>query len=514
MVNPYPTWANRVRYDITNNPGSGYQALFTTDFVTGMNTDFSDIRFSDGTDTILPYFPDSITDSTTASFYVRLTASNILYLHYGNASASSEGNGHDVFPIFSDGTEITDFTEVKSGSSSAVIETVTYDSKSCIHLSGAAGTISNAAIKSTATVTNNFMIVIRNRVDNERYWDTGFGSGSVMAENGGTTDWWHTVLAGGYSFSMQTPVSGDNAVDAYIREISTEGLAANIATYNNSFSTLNAWHTLKMSYSSSGELKLTHDTTEILSVTDTTFLNSAKYVFVTQGKYSDGIGGNRYIDYIYVRTLATTEPTFTLASVSVSKEFTSSNDIGLLKEFTSSNDIFLNKQFTDSSDIHILKAFSSTNDILSGFISKIFESTNDILVSKEFSASSDILVNKEFSSSNDIEAIISKLFSSSSDIHVKKEFTSSNDICVSVTFSSTNDILTTISKLFSSSSDIHVSSQFSSSNDIRVSKQFSSSNDIEIIVVPTELDSPFTVIINKNTKTVTFSRYSRTVRIN
>jgi len=71
-------------------------------------TDFDDVRFtdSDGT-TELDYWLESKTDSDTATFWVEIPTvsnltDNIIYVYYGNATASSTSNGASTFPALFD----------------------------------------------------------------------------------------------------------------------------------------------------------------------------------------------------------------------------------------------------------------------------------------------------------------------------------------------------------------------------------------------------------------------------
>lgn len=80
----------------------------TIPYVSGMNTNFSDIRFTglDG-QTILDYWLESYTAGSTSTFYIRtpsLTSklTRNVYVCYGNTSAINVGDGNKVFPFFDD----------------------------------------------------------------------------------------------------------------------------------------------------------------------------------------------------------------------------------------------------------------------------------------------------------------------------------------------------------------------------------------------------------------------------
>jgi len=52
----------------------------------------------------------------------------------------------------------------------------------------------------------------------------------------------------------------------------------------------------------------------LLKATDTTYLNDNKNILLSQGEYSGGQGGNRYIDWILVRKYASPEPSVSIGS--------------------------------------------------------------------------------------------------------------------------------------------------------------------------------------------------------
>ncbi len=106
------TWWNtafQYRKNITvSNTGSAltnYSINFTVTFVSGkMNSNFSDLRFADSTGSELSYWIENYTASTSANVWVRvsniLSGSSIVYMYYGNPSASSASNVTKTFLLF------------------------------------------------------------------------------------------------------------------------------------------------------------------------------------------------------------------------------------------------------------------------------------------------------------------------------------------------------------------------------------------------------------------------------
>ena len=70
-----------------------------------MNPDYSDIRFTDLDNTLLPYWIESH-DASSAIVWVKVhtipTTGSQIYLYYGNPGAESLSNGYATFPFFDD----------------------------------------------------------------------------------------------------------------------------------------------------------------------------------------------------------------------------------------------------------------------------------------------------------------------------------------------------------------------------------------------------------------------------
>jgi len=71
-----------------------------------MNGDCSDIRFVDNASNVLPFYLDTGCNTTSTKVWVRLNlsanSSSIIYIYYGNPSASSSANGTATFEFFDD----------------------------------------------------------------------------------------------------------------------------------------------------------------------------------------------------------------------------------------------------------------------------------------------------------------------------------------------------------------------------------------------------------------------------
>ncbi len=109
-----PHWLKRkaVTIDNTLNPNdlAGYQIQLNIPYDSDMNSDFSDLRFTDSDgQTLISYWVESYASSDSAVVWVKvptIPASSIetIYMYYGNPSATSESNADDTFDVFVDFT--------------------------------------------------------------------------------------------------------------------------------------------------------------------------------------------------------------------------------------------------------------------------------------------------------------------------------------------------------------------------------------------------------------------------
>jgi len=93
-----------------------YQIALNITYDSDMNTDFSDIRFTDTNDNLLPYWIEDKVDSSWAYVWVKgnWTTNNgtQLYLYYGNSEATSESNATTTMSFYDDfdDNDISDWT--------------------------------------------------------------------------------------------------------------------------------------------------------------------------------------------------------------------------------------------------------------------------------------------------------------------------------------------------------------------------------------------------------------------
>jgi len=123
-----PHWLKRKAVIIDNalNPNDlgGYQIQLNVQYDSDMNSDFSDLRFTDSDgQTLISYWVESYASSDSAVVWVKVpdipaSSTETIYMYYGNPSATSESNPDDTFDLFVDFTQ--DGVNTHGGSSQDV----------------------------------------------------------------------------------------------------------------------------------------------------------------------------------------------------------------------------------------------------------------------------------------------------------------------------------------------------------------------------------------------------------
>jgi hypothetical protein len=106
------SWPKRKPITINNalNPTSlvNHQVEINVSYDSDMNRNFSDLRFTDsGGVTLIPYWVENFTASVSAVVWVKVpsipaSGTAIIYMYYGNSSATSTSNGRTTFEVFDD----------------------------------------------------------------------------------------------------------------------------------------------------------------------------------------------------------------------------------------------------------------------------------------------------------------------------------------------------------------------------------------------------------------------------
>jgi len=184
--------------------------------------DGNDIRFRDETGRVLPYWIESWNSSQAIVWCkVPIIPANdmkTIWIIYGNPNANSMSNGDATFDFFDDfnGSVINSakWSIHKQGSNNAKVE---LDGNGNLHLAGEPNTVSSGNLRSISAFTSGFAIRLKHKIDAEHFADVSIGSGSLQdLDDGGNSKWWHTVLGDGYSFTWQSPVTGEASKDMRI----------------------------------------------------------------------------------------------------------------------------------------------------------------------------------------------------------------------------------------------------------------------------------------------------------
>ena len=317
-------WNYRKAISISNTSGSnltdfqvslsvGTSALIASG---KMQSDCDDIRVTDINGNLLPYWIEENNPGCNAVTDTKIwikasslpTSGAIVYIYYGNSSATNNQNGNNVFEFFDDfnGSILNTSkwtTVVKGvGGSSGI-------SGGNAILSPTANTISSVSLLSSNTFTNNITIEIRRKqASNSNYLDFSLGSGSVTDENNGTSNWWHTTLNQGYWWYFQNTSSPINGI-YLMNNASKSSIGTTAYSIDTSYYLIQ-----KMTLNPSGAVTQSNNGTQIISGTDATFVNTPKNLLISQGEYTSGAGDPQYIDYIFVHKYASADPTPTLQS--------------------------------------------------------------------------------------------------------------------------------------------------------------------------------------------------------
>jgi len=132
------SWTKKKAITLTGGASgaqSSYQVKLTVSWESSMKSDFSDLRFTNGTeDTLLDAWMESHTASTSAIIWVETdtpanTVDADIFMYYGKADAVSDWDGTGTFPdLFDDfeDNDVTDWSGSTMSIESTVVKTGTY----------------------------------------------------------------------------------------------------------------------------------------------------------------------------------------------------------------------------------------------------------------------------------------------------------------------------------------------------------------------------------------------------
>ncbi len=317
-------WSYRLPITVSNGNGTGltdFQVKVVIDTQTPigagkMNSDGSDIRFttSDGK-LVIPHWVETGINSPTTTIWVKVPSipangTTTIYMNYGQSSATDMSNSEAVFDFFDD----FEGTSLDTSKWDIVTNGGTYSVANSEVLLDPADNANNAvALVSKQTFTENIIIEEKLRTNTDTYWDVALSTTPTSA-----TSWhWQEVTTHrGYALITQKlndPGKFDlvkrNDTDAYQLCSSAWACGSYVGSYTVGADTFVQWIV-----KSTGEMVVTlsyyDGGTQIghMSATDTEYTHVAKYLVLWQGEYSQGWGGESWVDWVRVRKYAPTEP--------------------------------------------------------------------------------------------------------------------------------------------------------------------------------------------------------------
>jgi len=171
-----------------------------------------------------------------------------------------------------------------------------------LRLAGKPNTISSGNVVSKIPFTRGVSIEFLDRNTNTYYSHSGFGSGNLQDELGSTTRWWTTYIPNGYTI-------GITASNRLLRiPPGASNVVLDAPGGYNWYQNTNTNYRHRIQWDSLNNINCYRDNTLVLSATNNVYAAGNKFLHFTQGEYSDGRGGDRYMDWVFVRKYSVNEP--------------------------------------------------------------------------------------------------------------------------------------------------------------------------------------------------------------
>lgn len=217
-----------------------YQIMLDVSFVTGMSTDFSDIRFTDSDGaTEISFWIEEFTASDDATVWVNVPSipngTKTIYMYYDGCTSSNTSNATNTFIFYDDMTSTTGWNAYGSG---AVSATTTLGSST---LSKITNCDPNGGWKSIGQTITNFRLITR-EVRTTTGNNSGCGLNRYGVENSGFNGYNINRDARGgnrvFGLEARTNGSGNNAnrpnrnqpIDTWFRTELTRCCSSNTVT--------------------------------------------------------------------------------------------------------------------------------------------------------------------------------------------------------------------------------------------------------------------------------------------
>lgn len=290
----YSAWTYRGTITFSDTAKSQeVQALVYIDYVSGMKSDFGDLRFTDTSGNILPYYVDYYTSSSVVRLWVRVPANQTsIYYYYGNSSATSESNGDNTFFFFDELYDLSEWSGDTSDwyISGSVAKCTTSGKKIYKSISGGIdGKSIYASIETKANTSLKFGIVYR------ASW------GEVQFTRSYTSSYPRRWSDGTYQSTI--PPQWTDSVDKVDRcDISTTKAATKHYFGETSWTEVTGWNTHTAILPSSGMIGLYASASNTYQWVNWIRVQST----ATLTGYSVGVAGNNVIEVSGSGTLSMT----------------------------------------------------------------------------------------------------------------------------------------------------------------------------------------------------------------
>ena len=311
---------------ITISPSSDgnltdYQMSFTITYEPEMQTDFDDLRFTDEYSIPIPYWIESMTNSSSAKVWVKVpeikvTSGATIKMYYGNSTVESESNGDEVFEFFDDfssSLDIDKWTTAYNTPDGGSYDVVTEDGKLKVSARGPSYAVQADAYAKTKESFNYESTPLEIEYSADQVISSGEGA------------WWYS----GFIFSNDTTMPHKYCGGSYVPDngiairqpldgYGSTGTAINVNSYVDSSST-SIYHTTDNPGSHKFNLIMDKENVT-LYVDDVMVAENVEHNLVDYDSYiyflrsSDQfIWNTQKWDYVIVRQHAFNEPTYVIS---------------------------------------------------------------------------------------------------------------------------------------------------------------------------------------------------------
>lgn len=289
-------WDKRKLITVSNSGSAltDYQVNVTVVHETDMQSDFDDLRFTNSTGTLLDYWIEDFTASTTASVWIEVdsigaTGDTSVFMYYGNSGASAASNGDNTMVFFED----MDTTPSGTLKSNAYYDSSNDWTRLTTATNGVHGQLEYATTPSVGWAT---------------HWKQWTGSGT-----GADATYFYTNAS-------STPTNEDASINGYI--FSTDEYADQLQVrYNGSLWTVaktgidnSAWHDVEsVLYESGGTyyFELWYDDVQEISNSSS---NTPSGSLMGWGARTGGSNNEHRVDDLFTRKYVSTEPTTSIGA--------------------------------------------------------------------------------------------------------------------------------------------------------------------------------------------------------